>query len=110
MSMQSSSVSLRSMKRGTGCSSGRMVAWLSVEKVSKPDRDRSTLPSRRRATRSSLETRTSFKAEDEVGERRDSKGMWTIGSSSEAGDLGEWKVALFFRPRSRSVVDRREVA
>ena len=35
-----------------------------------------------------------------VGDLRDSNGMFRTGSSSEEGDLGEWKVALFFSGRS----------
>ncbi len=34
-----------------------------------------------------------------VGDRLDSKGIFRIGSSSDEGDLGEWKVALFLSGR-----------
>ena len=34
-----------------------------------------------------------------MGDLLDSKGIFRIGSSSDEGDLGEWKVALFFSGR-----------
>ena len=76
------------MKRGTGCSSGRSVSWLSDEKVSSPDRLRSTFP-KSCETRCSPAVTASSSALGEVGDLRDRRGIFTIGSSSDAGDLGE---------------------
>jgi hypothetical protein len=84
------------MKRGTGKSSATMVSWLSAEYDSRPERLRSTAPMISEMRRP-LEARMSSSALEDVGDRRGSDGMLRMGSSSDDGEVGEWKVALLFK-------------
>lgn len=81
--------------RGTGRSSPRRVSWLSVERDSRPDKLRSKDPINS-AIRFSPAAMTSSNVLGHVRDRFGSDGILMMGSSSsDGGDLGEWKVAAF---------------
>ena len=92
-----------SMNRGMGGALATRVSWLSDENVSNPERLRSTAPIIC-AIRLSFLARVSKSAAD-VNDLLGNDGMLKMGSFSPTGDVGLWKVPLFFKEWEALVVD-----
>lgn len=97
-SIRSMSPILLTMKRGTGISSGTIVASLADENDWSSEKLRSTAPMTCVIRLSPAAAIASSRSLEQVGDLRGSDGMLKMGScSTERGDVGEWKVALFFK-------------